>query len=94
MLHLYYAIGRPRHRTSLSVVAYRDDQLYCICTGSWDGREAGAAGHQLAVVAYGDGGGGGGGRKEQEQEESEENLTTTTLTVGNKRDQLRGGQHA
>ena len=34
-LHLYYIIGRAarsRHRTSLAVVAYRDAQLYCICT--------------------------------------------------------------
>ena len=36
-VHLYYVIGRAGHRrdrTSLAVVAYRDGQLYCICTMS------------------------------------------------------------
>ena len=57
-LHLYYVIGRAGHRrlwTSLAVVAYRDGQLYCICTMSWDGPATGGSGHQLAVVAYRDG---------------------------------------
>ena len=34
-LHLYYVIGRARARApghQLAVVAYRDGQLYCICT--------------------------------------------------------------
>ena len=33
------------------MVAYRDGQLYCICTKAYDGPATGATGHQLAVVA-------------------------------------------
>ena len=32
----------------------RKSLLYCVCTKPYDGRDTGASGHQLAVVAYRD----------------------------------------
>ena len=82
-LHLYYVTGRASRRsrrTSLAVVAYRDGQLYCICTVSQDGPAAGAAGHRWPSLPVGtvsctafvpSGGEGAEGRRGRRKEEQE-----------------------
>ena len=65
---LSHRTGQPQEREGhqLAVVAFRDGQLYRMCTDPSDGPAAGEAEE----------------RRGKERKVTEENLTTTTLTVG------------